>query len=189
MPRDENRRLTWFRCARKRMFFDNLLRPREQHLRHAFMRAHGAAVIQRLRFKPRALGCRPHLHPIKPVRPLLREPKLPRNDFLRKVSFTNKERHHKNPRCKRSPQHRRQTRLLFPKPLQYLPKNSPAPQLIRMLIRRPRRLRVQRRSMTHQHQRCVLILPLHSRMVNRPYLSEQAAPRRDHCCLTWNLAC
>ena len=147
VPRDEQRRVRQLRRARKRMLFHHLARPRHDHLRHALVRPDRPAIMQRLR--PALLDAREFALPLRA------QTQLARNHLLREIPLADEQRHQENPRCEHAPQHRGNGRFQFPKTLDHLRENAAPPQFIRVLIRRCRRLRVQRRTMPDQYQRRV----------------------------------
>jgi hypothetical protein len=78
---------------------------------------------------------------------------LSRDHLFREVSFTNKNRHDKHARQEDAAKHAADRGLKLPKALQDLPKNLPTSQLVGVLVDRRARLRVERRTMAHKHQR------------------------------------
>ena len=111
------------------------------------MRANRAAVVNRL--------VAPFLNAGKIGLVVRSQAELARDDFLGEIAFADKQRYDEYARRKHAAQHGADGRLQFPEAFNHLREDAAPAQFIRVLIRRRGRVRIERRSVSHQHQRGV----------------------------------
>ena len=144
---DEQRGLIRFRRARDRIFLDDFSRAREQHIRHAVVRADGTAVINRLRT---AL-----LHAGKIGLVVPAQAEFTGDDFFGEVTFADEQRNDEDTRRKNATERTADRGLQFPETFEHLREKVATAQFIRVLIRRRSRIGIQRRAMADQNERSV----------------------------------
>ena len=134
------------RC-RPGMFLNNFTGARQQHVRHAVVRADRTAVVNRPAAAPLRAG--------KIGSIIGAKAEFARDDFLGEITFADEQRNDEDTRRKHAPQHAANGRLEFPEAFEHLREKVATAQFIRVLIRRRGGIRVQRRAMADQHQRGV----------------------------------
>ena len=155
------------------MFVNNFTGARQQHVRHAVVRADRTAVVNRPAAAPLRAG--------KIGSIIGAKAEFARDDFLGEITFADEQRNDEDTRRKYAPQHAANGRLEFPEAFEHLREKLAAAQFIRVLIRRRGGIRVQRRAMADQHQRGVGGIAFsHARMFTpaRP-VRKQIAARDD----------